>query len=392
MILIASLAIAIGTETPLLSQPPSPEALTSFDESQPVALDDAIRSVVDGIVDGIHSRRERAQRIHDYILDEQGVGFDYDEDRTLTARAVFRERTSNCVGYANLFVAMARHAGLDVGFVEVDGDPLGRPTAPGRVVLRRGHICAGVRTRHGTLLFDFTSRRPREYPRWHFISDREAAAAHLNNLGAEALFPGGRIAPQARPFGVAAFERARELIPGYVPATINLAAVFVLDHDYEKARRLYRSIEADRRTMASIESNIGTTYLKQSLPEEAIAHFEAALVLREDDPHLWERLGLAHSLASHPVRAARAFERSLEIASSPFPRTFLLLGHAYRDSRRRDKALEAYLSALTLDPDNQEARYQARRLLGTTALPTRPGRSDLSLLVHSGEEIDSHAD
>jgi len=41
------------------------------------------------------------------------LGFDYDEARTLTAAQAFDTRSGNCIGFANMMIALAREAGLE---------------------------------------------------------------------------------------------------------------------------------------------------------------------------------------------------------------------------------------------------------------------------------------
>jgi len=47
------------------------------------------------------------------------LGFDYDEARTLTAAKAFETRSGNCIGFANMMVALAREVGLEADFQEV---------------------------------------------------------------------------------------------------------------------------------------------------------------------------------------------------------------------------------------------------------------------------------
>ena len=47
------------------------------------------------------------------VTDEGVLGFHYNPTQTFTAAEAFRRRSGNCVAFANLFLALAREAGLD---------------------------------------------------------------------------------------------------------------------------------------------------------------------------------------------------------------------------------------------------------------------------------------
>ena len=47
------------------------------------------------------------------------LGFYYDEARTLTAAQAFNTRSGNCIGFANMMIALAREAGLEADYQEV---------------------------------------------------------------------------------------------------------------------------------------------------------------------------------------------------------------------------------------------------------------------------------
>ena len=58
-------------------------------------------------------------------LDPILLNFDYDPSLTLTAADTFNRRAGNCLSFSNMFIAMAREAGLKAWFQEVKLPPNG---------------------------------------------------------------------------------------------------------------------------------------------------------------------------------------------------------------------------------------------------------------------------
>ena len=57
------------------------------------------------------------------MLDPWVLDFTYDPSVTLTAREAFRTRRGNCLTFSNMFIAMAREAGLPAWYREVEIEP-----------------------------------------------------------------------------------------------------------------------------------------------------------------------------------------------------------------------------------------------------------------------------
>ena len=84
-------------------------------------------------------------------ITESGVlGFQYQDDRTLTAVEAFESRSGNCIGFANLLIAMARQAGLEAGYQEVSLKP--EWSADGDTLLVAKHINVVVKSTNRTFV------------------------------------------------------------------------------------------------------------------------------------------------------------------------------------------------------------------------------------------------
>ena len=133
------------------------------------------RARVEGIIERIFWKRD-------------GLGFTYRSHPTLTARQAFTERAGNCLSLVNLFVALARSAGLRALYVEVED--FGSFYRYEGTVIHSTHVVGGVIIDGLLHTVDFMPDRPKVYRRLVMISDDRAVAHYFNDVGAEAMLAG----------------------------------------------------------------------------------------------------------------------------------------------------------------------------------------------------------
>ena len=120
------------------------------------------------------------------LSDGAMLNFHYNVDRTLTAEEAFNTRSGNCIAFANLFVAMARKAGLEARYHEVLIPPEWSSHADTFIVSR--HINVVVDSSRGPWEVDISGIEIKDNAKRRIIEDFEAAAMYFNNLGVKALF------------------------------------------------------------------------------------------------------------------------------------------------------------------------------------------------------------
>ena len=109
------------------------------------------------------------------------LGFHYNDERTLTAQEAFETRSGNCVAFANLFIAMAREAGLDARYHEVLIPPEWSAREDTFIISK--HINVMVKGQSGPFEVDISGREIKLNAKRRIMSDREAYVMYLNNLG-----------------------------------------------------------------------------------------------------------------------------------------------------------------------------------------------------------------
>ena len=189
------------------------------------------------------------------------LGFDYDESLTLTATETFDTHAGNCIGFANMMVALARRAGLKAHYQEV----FRRPEWSSRedTVLLIKHINVVLESPGYTYVVDVSGVKINPNMRQRIIKDNYAKALYLNNIGAEALLDNDL------PTAHAYLSKAIETEPQITDPWVNLGVLFGRNEQLNDAElALQRALEIDTTEYAAM-SNLYEVYLAQEDLEAA---------------------------------------------------------------------------------------------------------------------------
>jgi tetratricopeptide (TPR) repeat protein len=94
----------------------------------------------------------------------------------------------------------------------------------------------------------------------------------------------------------------------------------------------------------------GYGWLKNRDYPKATAMLSRVTQRNPEDVGAWNLLGEAQRLSGQPGRAAQTLEYASTVSRSSFV-TFFLLGEAYRDASRLDRAVASYREAVRLEPE-----------------------------------------
>ncbi len=103
-------ARVIGAARPAESAPPGVDIM---------ALSPEIERFIEQRVKRGLPRSARVQELMDALFGKHGLDIAYGNLRTKTAVETFESRSGNCLSFTILFVALARHVGLEAHFQEV---------------------------------------------------------------------------------------------------------------------------------------------------------------------------------------------------------------------------------------------------------------------------------
>jgi tetratricopeptide (TPR) repeat protein len=175
---------------------------------------------------------------------------------TPSAAEAFATRRADCVGFALLFVALARSAGVEAGFVlSATVEQIDRRAS---LVLRRTHLAAAFAGR----VFDLGGESAFDPARHRAVADRTALALFFSNRGVQSLAAG---------------------------------------HSREAVERLYDAVRLDP-SLAWVWTNLGVALRRSGDAEGAVLAYELALRLDPSDQATQRNLAVARESVSSRFR------------------------------------------------------------------------------------------
>lgn len=268
------------------------------------------------------------------------LGFSYNDGLTLTSAEAFDFRAGNCIGFANMLIALARRAGLKAEYQEV----LRKPEWYTRedTVLLVKHINVVLAHAGGTYVMDVSGIRFNSNMRRRVIKDNYAKALYFNNIGAESLIKNDL--PTAYGYMVKAIKteplltdswvnmgvvlgrneqlddaalalrRALEIDSYEYSAASNLYEVYIAQGDMESAAELEDKVERYRQNNPYYLLQLSEEALVESRYEESIKLLQKAIRKKNNDHMLHFALAKIQYLSGETEAAERALSRAREVA------------------------------------------------------------------------------
>jgi tetratricopeptide (TPR) repeat protein len=276
------------------------------------------------------------------------LGFDYDEARTLTAADAFNSRSGNCIGFANLMIAMAREVGLEANYQEV----LRRPEWTSRqdTLLLIKHINVVVSTPRYSYVVDISGieKRPGDRPR--IISDAYAKALYYNNIGAEALIENQL--PTAWAYLVTAIDTG----PGLPDPWVNLGVVYNRNAQVDAARQVYETALQIDPTAYSAMNNLYEIYLSEENQVEADALSSKVERYRKRNPYYLMQLSEESLDMGRFDESLNLIQRAIMIKNDDYKLYFSMAKTQYL-SGETQPAQDSLLRARELAPQDLMVFY-----------------------------------
>jgi Flp pilus assembly protein TadD len=307
-----------------------------------LALDPEMHAFVARYAGDAMGRRERLLALHRAISGSATLGIDYDPAAEGTATDAFHRQSANCLSYANLFVALAREAGLDARYQWVEVRP--QWTRLGERIAVRLHVNAVVHMNNrDRYMVDIDPLPSRDIAGTREITDRDAQALFHSNIAMDAL--SREVLAEAWTHAV----RALQLSPAMSHLWVNVGAVYRHAEQYRAAESAYlqalaldpheRSAMNNLMVLYDLEGNREQyaywaervdryrdtnpyyhAWLGDQAGEEgdwraALGHYLEALGLQPEDANLHFAVGLIYEQLDEPKAALRYVEQALERAT-----------------------------------------------------------------------------
>lgn len=289
------------------------------------------------------------------LLNRSTAPLTYVPGHTGTAIEVFETGTANCLGFSQLFVALARELDLPVYLLRVSD--LQSFERDGDLIVASAHITAAFGTPDRRRILDFAQRPVRAY-RWvEEISDLTAVALYYSNRGAEYLRD-GRTGE-----GLELLRIAVRLDPELAEAWINLGVAERRAGNLVAAETAYRrALEVDPSTVTAYQN---LSALLRMVGREQEAEDLLALIDRSGNrnPFSYLALGDLSLRLGRLEEAGRFYRRAVKLDPTQ-AETEAALGHWALAVGKPREAQKHLRKAQQIDPKNSRVDDLAKRLQG----------------------------
>ena len=272
-----------------------------------------------------------------------------DPQTTLTAMEAFPSKGGNCLSYTNLFVALAREAGLDAVYQVVDVSPSW--DADAGFLIQYAHInvlLSGLQIEHAykeVVTVDFNVIQAKSRHRRQVVSDDYATSLYYANHAVQ-LIRQGRL---QEAFGW--LRRAIELAPYNADLWVNLGALYASMNDaasaieaYDVAMQIDSGHPAALSGLARSHGVLGDVVLASSLRNsernpamkrafsdfaqaqaafadgdyrQSLEFIDRALHLRSRDGRMHNLKGQVEQALGNKAAARRSFDRARRLGFAP---------------------------------------------------------------------------
>lgn len=247
-----------------------------------LGVDSDMRQFVETYTGELYNDRQRMNHLQQSITSSAILNMEYAADAEGVAQEVFHRGTANCLSYANLFVALAREAGLDANYQWVKVRP--QWSRVGERVAVRLHVNVIVKLRQGQeYIVDIDPLPPSETTGTHVLSDVDALALYHNNIAMAAL--ARNEIDQAWVQAV----RALQLSPKMSLLWVNIGAIYRVTGQHEDAQSSYFTALALNSRDRSAMNNLVVLYSLDGDEEQAKYWSDQVARYRTNNPwyHAW---------------------------------------------------------------------------------------------------------
>jgi Flp pilus assembly protein TadD len=311
-----------------------------------LAMDEPMREFVTRYTAGQDNSRMRLMSLHQAVRGAGGLDMQYDPFAEGTAREVFRRRVANCLSYANLFIALAREAGLDASYQWVEVRPQwSRISERAQLGL---HVNVVVRLRDGKrYMVDIDPLPSSDISGSRELTDAQGEALYYNNIAMAALAEGD--AEKAWLHEV----RALQLSPGDSHLWANLGAIYRSSGQHREAEQSYlQALELDF-TEYSAMTNLAVLYGLEGREEERDYWLERVEIHRRSNPYYHAWLGDEVAASGDWAAALKHYQRAVALAPGDSNLVFSrgLIYYQLKDYEAAARDMEEAIELATLQSD-----------------------------------------
>jgi len=282
----------------------------------------------------------RLRHLVEFMFGEDGLGLEYDNQRTRTVTESIADRKANCLSFTLTFMELARLAGFKTRMMESEQALVW--FLQDQTLFLAGHVSAQLRLGRHRFEANFDPSAPLLRRGQQTVSDDRAMAHFYNNRAAELMADGYFEAASAH------FEVGLKLDPTMVSTLNNQGVLYMRLKDYATADSIYQQAlklepsnlavltnmvnlrraqnrlaeaeELGRRLQATQRKNplhhfiIGVHAEQQGKYEQALTHFKDASRLERREPLFVLALERVHRALGNEKEADRQKRRAKRLA------------------------------------------------------------------------------
>lgn len=331
---------------------PVDEPLPVLEPVQLLAVNDDMRAFLDEHIPLKSVSDEiKMERILRGLLDD-GLNLQYNSLKTYTAEQTFYARQGNCLSFTNLFIALAREAGIIVSYQEVKVPPAWSAVGDTHYFSLHINVLVDLRRKQKVVDFDVQNRSDRILGTP--VGDSTATAQYDNNMAVYYL--GERDLPRAFLYSRRAIEARPQT--GYFWA--NLGTILRRAGELDDAEEAYLTAIALSGEPAAI-SNLARLYGQQGKHEQAAIYSQRAARFRAQNPYyLYELAETAYDMGN--FEEANKLLRSAIKRRRDEPEFYRLYGLTWVQLGQTHKAKDSFKLAVRHATDPARASLYEHKL------------------------------
>ncbi len=282
------------------------QAKTLTITEDPIALSDEMRRFVDRYIVPIHDKSARITALNNALFNQALIGIEYDNGATTTAIEAYNSGRANCVGFANVFVAMGRYAGLNTRYQQVKVKP-NWERGDGLLYVPL-HINVVIKAKMGSsFVADIAKQRYVRASSKTIIKDNQAHAQYFNNVAMDAL------ARDDFRSSYSYMVKSIELAPNLEFLWSNLGYLFRRNNQFEAAESSYLTALALDSSSRNAMKNLAVLYQSYDRDIEAEPLLGMVEKLNKNNPYGYANKAFEFAIKADWSNAMKNINKALKL-------------------------------------------------------------------------------
>lgn len=337
---------------------------SSVPEINLLAVDDAMSQYMAQHIDPDLDGWDLVARLQELLFSPEFLNVQYDDAANLTAAEAFAQRRANCLSLVNLYIAMARHHGLQAQYQTAQVRP--QWDRRGELLVLSEHINAlGSLGGSSQYIVDFTPDVQLQQQTAEVITDQQALALYFNNVAVDHLV--NKRIDEALDW----FRFALETDPELAIAWNNMGSTWNTAGDDELAEYSYMKAAWLDKNYPTAVNNLARFYSIRGNEDEADRYRRAVQRYNNRNPYYHYVLGNIAFSDQDFEQAQKHYQRAIQ-RNRLEPDFYLALGLTYRELGQDEEFQEATDLAVALrelgDQTYRASQSRVRRVENRTIL------------------------